>query len=363
MPLRAVFTGGGTLGSVTPLLAVAERLRELAPGLEAHWIGTASGPEAALVREAGMAFHGIAAGRLHRYATWRQPGDLWRVAHGFFQAFFLLGRLRPQVVASAGGFVAVPVVWAAWLRRIPVHVHQLDLRPGLANRLSTPFARSLSVSFEKSINDYRRPRPVLTGTPIRRAMLTGSAEEGRRIFGLDSGRPVVLVTGGGTGAARLNGLVRAAAPRLCRNVQILHLTGKGKTVPWPDAPTGYRQLEFVTADMRHAYAVADLVVTRAGIGALTELAALGKPSIVVPIAGTHQEENAAYFSAKKAVVAIDEKTVTPLTFEETALGLLADAGRRTGLAAAIRALTKPDAAEAVGRLMIGISDSQGSQGS
>ncbi len=352
MALRIVLTGGGTLGSVTPLLATAEKLRESAPGAELHWIGTSAGPEAALVREIGITFHAIASGRLHRYLTWRQPGDLLLIAKGFFQAFALLGRLRPNAVASAGGFVAVPVVWAAWLRRIPVHIHQLDLRPGLANRLSAPFSRSLSVSFEKSIHDYRRPRPVLTGTPIRGSVLAGSAAEGRRKFNLSSDRPTVLVTGGGTGAARLNDLVREAAPTLCRTAQVLHLTGKGKTKPWPEAPSGYHQVEFLAGDMADALAVADLVVTRAGIGALTELAALGKPTIVVPMSGTHQEENAAWFSVKKAAKKLDEMAATPETFAKDVLGLLADKPERERLAANIRSLAQPDATAAVAEMIL-----------
>lgn len=354
MPLRIVFTGGGTLGSVTPLLAVADELRRGRPDAEFLWIGTADGPEAALVREAGLPFRAVSAGKFRRAWDWRNFTDLYRIAQGFFQALPVLGRFRADAVVTAGGFVAVPVVWAAWLRRIPIHVHQLDLRPGLANRLSAPFARSLTVSFERSLHDYRRPRPVWTGTPIRRLALSGSAEEGRKLFGLRAGHPVILVTGGGTGAAGLNALVRAAAPLLCAANDILHLTGRGKAEPRPDAPAGYHQVEFITDAMRHAYAAADLVVTRAGIGALTELAALGKPSVIVPLPGTHQEENAVFFAEAGGAMVLNERRISAEFFAERLIGLLHDPARLAAMGKDMKSLDRPDAAAAVAARILGL---------
>ena len=350
--MRISFTGGGTLGSVTPLLAVFEAAREMKPDVQFDWIGTADGPEGRLVREAGITFHSISSGRFRRFLTWRHVPDFFRVIKGFFQARALLKSRRPDVVVTAGSFVAAPVVWAAASRKIPTHVHQLDIRPGLANRLSLPFAASLSVSFEKSLKDFRRPKPVWTGSPVRRAMFRGSAEEGRRLFGLESGVPTVLVTGGGTGAAALNDLVWKAVPFLCPKVQVIHLTGAGKSVPYPDAPSRYHQLEFITAEMPHAYAASDLVVTRAGVGALTELAALGVPTIIVPIPASHQEDNARLFAAAGAAVVLDELSTFSKHFAATILGLLEDQKKLADLRARVKKLTKPDAATKVAELVI-----------
>ncbi|OGL72913.1 hypothetical protein A3C96_00965 [Candidatus Uhrbacteria bacterium RIFCSPHIGHO2_02_FULL_60_10] len=352
--MRFLFTGGGTLGSVTPLLAVAEEIRAVLPVAEILWVGTADGPESRLVGESGLTFRAVSAGRFRRYFTLRNVADLWRIARGFFEARRLLREYRPAVVVSAGGFVAVPVVWAAATLKIPVHVHQLDLRPGLANRLSLPFARSLSVSFEKSLRDFRRPAPVWTGTPVRRSLWSGDRQAAAKIFNLESDVPTVLVTGGGTGAAALNDLVRRAAPAIAGRAQILHLTGLGKAVPWPDDRGRYRQREFLTGEMVQAYALADLVVTRAGIGALAEIAALGKPAVIVPIAGSHQEENAAYFAAA-GTVTVDERAASPKAFAELVIALLEDVPRRRAMGAGLMTLTKPNAAAAVAALVLGLA--------
>ncbi len=352
--MRIVLTGGGTLGSVTPLLAVFEAAREQAPDAAFDWIGTASGPEARLVREAGIAFHPVSAGRFRRFLTWRHIPDFFRVIRGFFQSRSLLKKLRPDVVVTAGSFVAAPVVWAAASLKIPTHVHQMDIRPGLANRLSLPFAASLSVAFEKSLQDFPRHAPVWTGNPVRRAMFQGTAEEGRRLFGLEAGVPTVLVTGGGTGAAALNDLVRAAVPYLCPKAQVIHLTGAGKSAPYPDAPSRYHHLEFITAEMPQAYAVADLVVTRAGMGALTELAALGLPTIIVPIPASHQEDNARLFAAAGAAVVLDEVGTFSKHFATAIIGLLEDRNRMDELRARIKTLTKPDAAAKVAEMVISL---------
>ncbi|MEK9151858.1 MAG: glycosyltransferase, partial [Patescibacteria group bacterium] len=213
-----VLTGGGTLGPVTPLLAVAEELKKLRPDATFHWIGTFSGPERGLVEAAGMPFSAIRSGKLRRYFSLQNLVDHARLMLGIGDALKVLGRLRPAAVVSAGGFVAVPVAWAAALLGIPVHVHQLDLRPGLANRLTAPFAKSISVGFEELVGRFGR-RAVWTGNPVRSSILKGSADEGRRLFGVSKDAPVLLVLGGGTGSAVVNSLVAGSLPRLSKAAQ------------------------------------------------------------------------------------------------------------------------------------------------
>jgi len=350
--MRIVFAGGGTLGSVTPLLAVARAAREQQPGCELFWIGTDFGPEERLVREAGIDFYAIKSGKLRRYLDWRNITDVGRIIRGFLQAGSLLGRLRPDVLVSAGGFVAVPAVWAAWLRRVPVHLHQMDIRPGLANKLSAPFAASVSVAYERSLADFASKKPVWTSNPVRPELFAGSRTEAARLFGLEPGTPTVLVLGGGTGAVTLNGLVRQAAPELASGAQLIHLTGQGKAEPFADAPARYHQLEFLTGDLKHAYAAADLVVTRAGMGVLTELAALGTPAVILPIPDSHQEENADFFVKNGAAAAVDERRISPHEFSALVLGLLGDRTRLAAMAAAMLRLSKADAAAAMAGLVV-----------
>ncbi len=350
--MRIVFTGGGTLGSVTPLVAAAAELRRLDPGVRLDWIGTRTGPEAGVVAAAGLDFHAISSGKLRRYFSFANFIDPFRIAAGFFQALGLLGRLRPDAVVSAGGFVAVPAVWAAAVRRIPVHVHQEDIRPGLANKLTAPFAASVSVAFESSLKDFAGRHPVWTGNPVRAELFTGSRQEARRLFGLEEGTPTVLVIGGGTGAGSLNELVRKALPGLIPAVQVLHLTGRGKLAPPADAPSRYRQIEFLGDDMRHAYAAADLVVTRAGMGVLTELAALGLPAVIVPMPDSHQEDNAAFFGRAGAAEIVSEKSTFSKAFAEAIVRLAGDRPRLDALRAAMSRLNRPDAASAVARMIM-----------
>lgn len=331
------------MGSVTSLLAVIPELKRLDPEYAGLWVCTTTGPEAGLLRADGVAVQTISSGKLRRYFSWRNVTDLFRILWGLIQAWRLLGRWQPDLVVSAGSFVAVPVVWAAALRRIPVHVHQLDIRPGLANRLSAPFAQSLSVSFEKSVGDYDRPEPVWTGNPVRAAILTADRGEAAAYFDLDlSARPTVLVLGGGTGATALNQLVAGAVPLLDQHLNLIHVTGRGKGLTVAGEPANYRQYEYLHGQMGLAYAAADLVVTRAGMGTLTELAALKKPVVIVPMLASHQEDNADLFTQAGAALTLPESLTTSLSLADCLRQLAADTERQARLVKAIFGLTQPD---------------------
>jgi UDP-N-acetylglucosamine--N-acetylmuramyl-(pentapeptide) pyrophosphoryl-undecaprenol N-acetylglucosamine transferase len=378
--MHITFTGGGTLGPVTPLLAVAAAIKAARPDAKFSWIGTKDGPEAKFVAGAGIDFHAVSSGKLRRYFSLRNVTDVFRILKGYAESRRLLKRLRPDVVVSAGGFVAVPVAWAAGHIGIPVHVHQQDIRPGLANKLSMPHATSVSVAFEKSLADFPGKRPFWTGNPVRPSLFTGSKERAGELFGLEAGVPTILVIGGGTGSSALNGLASQAASIMVRTAQVVHLTGAGKGegkhkkaghcppicvagVPPATKASGeersldrYRQIEFLADDMRHAYAAADLVVTRAGMGVLTELSALGLPAVIVPIPGSHQVENAAFFEKAGAALVIDEATTFSKVFAESVLALLADDARRGAMRQAMLGLTKPDAAKAVSGLILALAE-------
>lgn len=340
--MHVVFTGGGTLGPVTPLIAVIRALRERAPDVEVSWIGTKGGPERGIVEGADVAFRAVSSGKLRRYASLQNLVDPFLIIKGFFEARAILRRVRATAVVSAGGFVAVPVAWAAKSLGIPVHVHQQDVRPGLANRLSVPCAASVSVALESSLGDYAKHHPTWTGNPIRPEILAGSRDEASRLFGLERGVPVVLVLGGGTGAAGLNALVRKSLPALTAAAQIIHVTGPGKADPKFSSPR-YRQHELLTNGLPHAFAVADVVVTRAGMGVLTELAALGKPAIIVPMPGSHQEDNAAAFASGAGAPVLSERRTSPKDFADAVLGLLSDAERRAALGEGMRRMSRADA--------------------
>lgn len=344
--MKILFSGGGTLGSVTPLLAVAEIARKESDNVSMLWVGTKDGPEHALIEDAGIDFISIPSGRLRRFLTWRNLFTPFHVFSGLMEAQRILRQYEPDVVVGAGGFVSVPVIWAAHMMKIPAHIHQMDWRPGLANKLCAPFAESVSVTFEKSKQDFPEEKVHVTGNPVRSFLFSGSAERARQIFDLKESLHTVLVLGGGTGALNLNRLIAESLPFFNESLQVIHATGSGKSVPAPDSGVRYRSVEFLGQDMAHAFAAADLVVTRAGMGTLTELAALGLPSVIVPIPESHQEENARFF-AENGAADIFHEDDGPKRFAEQVKRLLEDAKRLTNYSVKIRELNDPAAARKI----------------
>lgn len=289
-----VCTGGGTAGHVLPAIPVMERAR--AVGARVSFVGSRSGLEARLLAGEDVDYHGIASGKLRRYLSLENLLDAFRVLAGIWQAYWLLGRLAPDVVFSKGGFVSFPVVLAAWLRRMPVVAHESDLTPGLANRLALPFLKTLCVTFPETRAPRLRGRLVVTGTPLRETLLRGVAERGRRLIQAPEGRSVLLVTGGSLGADAVNRAVREVLDELLESFVVVHVCGPGKRTE--HAAEGYHQFEYVTGDWGDLLAAADLVVSRAGANTLFELLALGKPSLLIPLSPRvsrgDQVENAEY---------------------------------------------------------------------
>lgn len=276
-----VLTGGGTAGHVMPNLALAPHLRQ--QGWDLHYLGSQEGPERNLAEGAGIPFHPIATGKLRRYFSWKNFSDPFRVMMGAAQAFSLLGKIRPNVVFSKGGFVSVPVVYAAFLRRIPVVLHESDLTPGLANRLCLPFCKRVCASFPETLEHLPKDKAVLTGTPVRKELLKGNREAGLRFLGFTTVKPVLLIMGGSQGATALNQCLRSALPNLKQRYQIAHLCGPGRMDPYLKNSEGYAQFEFLRGELADVLAAADLIVTRAGANSLFELLALNKPALLIPL--------------------------------------------------------------------------------
>ena len=291
---RVVVTGGGSAGHVVPALPVIEALHGL--GCPVDFIGSRSRLEQELVEPLGVPYHGIRTGKLRRYLSFENLVDCFRVPLGTWQAWRILGRLRPDVVFSKGGYVSFPVVVGAWLRRIAVVAHESDLTPGLANRLSVPFVKAVCVNFETTT--FGKARVAVTGTPLRQALIAGDAARGRAVLGLESDRPLLLVVGGSLGAERMNEVVRVALPELLADYAVAHVCGAGKLDAARVDEPGYVQLEYVAEGWGDIIAAADLVVSRAGANALYEWLVLRKPHLLVPLPKTasrgDQVDNAAF---------------------------------------------------------------------
>ena len=277
---KIVLTGGGTLGHVTPHLSLIPHL--LQAGYEIHYIGTEKGMEAEKIRSVpGVTYHAVQSGKLRRYFSWQNFIDPFKVIAGAFQSARLMGKIKPDAVFSKGGFVAVPVVFGAWLHHVPVVCHESDLTPGLANRLCAPFARKIATTFPECAQALG-PKAEMTGTPLRPELFRGSRARGLSLLGFDGSRPILLMMGGSSGAQAVNKALREALPRLTDQFDVAHICGKGNLDEELQGVSGYRQLEFLDAELPDALACADLVLSRAGSNALCEFQALCKPMLLVP---------------------------------------------------------------------------------
>src|SRR5215217_1911890 len=262
------FTGGGTAGHVMPNLALAPSLRER--GWTLHYLGSETGPERALAEGAGIPFHAFATGKLRRYFSWRNFTDPFRVVWGVFQVWRLLGELKPAKVFSKGGFVSVPVVYAAALRGIPVVLHESDLTPGLANRMSLFCCERICASFPETLDHLPPAKAVLTGTPIRAELFEGDPRRGTHFLGFDGSKPLLLVMGGSLGSKAVNDALRANLEATLARYDVVHPCGKGWLEPALEGRHGYRQFEFLGPELGDVIAAADLVVSRAGANSLFE---------------------------------------------------------------------------------------------
>ena len=301
---KILLTGGGTAGSVAPLLALVDDLE----GYDFVWLGTWQGIEKQMVLKEKIRYYSIFSGKFRRYYSWRNLVDPFLIIIGFFQAIIYLLFLKPNIIITAGSFVSVPIVLAGRILRIPILVHQLDYRPGLANLIMGFFADQVTVSLEKSLQDYPR-KAIWTGSPIRKSF----REAEGTLVGLSEKLPVVFILGGSTGAQGINNLVEYALDNLIEFCQVIHLTGKGKMLKI--TKKNYYAFEFFDNEqMARALASADLVVSRAGMGTLTELAYFKKTSIIIPMPKSHQIENAEILKKNNAAVVLDENNLSRRKF-------------------------------------------------
>jgi len=355
--MKILLTGGGTAGSVSPLLAIYSRLRAPAcrqagidSGLKKSdvlWLGTRNGPEVKMVKEYGIEFKPILAGKMRRYFDFRNFFDFFKIILAFWQSFFIILKFKPDVILSAGSFVSVPVVWAGWFLGRKCYVHQQDIRPGLANKLMAPFARKITVTFEESLKYFPAKKTVWTGNPVREEILQGSKERAFKRFGLEKGIPVVLVMGGGIGSVVINDVLLESLDQLTQFCQIIHLSGaKIEDRKWK--MDCYKHDEFLDVlGMADAYAVADLVVSRGGLSSLTELSALSKPTIFIPLKDTHQEDNVKYILKKKAGEVVWQKGLSVDTLVKVCKDILSDDRKRDALSRGISKIMPQGGAEKI----------------
>jgi len=307
---KILFTGGGTAGHVTPNLALIKRFQQAE--WQVSYAGSEQGIEREIISKINIPYYALTTDKLRRHFTWQNFLAPFKVLRGMGQAFLLCRRLRPQLVFSKGGFVAFPVVFGAWLNRIPVIAHESDLSPGLANRLSFPFVQRVCITFAEGAKFFAdNKKVVVTGTPIRAELFAGDAQRGRQICNFTETKPVLLVIGGGLGSGVVNAAIRRVLPQLLQDFQVVHLCGKGKIDPALHEVEGYKQFAYLNEELADVMACAEIVVSRAGANSLYELLALRKPHVLIPLSTKasrgDQIENANYFAKQNLSTVIFEE--------------------------------------------------------
>ncbi|MBA3335930.1 MAG: undecaprenyldiphospho-muramoylpentapeptide beta-N-acetylglucosaminyltransferase [Chloroflexia bacterium] len=365
--MRMVIAGGGTGGHVIPALAVVEELRRREIDLDVLWIGSERGLERTAATGSGIPFRAIPTGKLRRYVDVQTILEVPRIPLGILAAWRILRHFHPDVVFSTGGFVSVPTVLAA-AKLAPILTHEQTSMLGLANRINARFADILAVSYSSTIQLARgHPNIVLTGNPIRASLHTGVAERAMVRFGFSPALPLIYVTGGARGASPLNQRIGELLPGILDMCQVLHQTGPASAnddaarlealrATWPkDLQSRYQPVEYIGDELADVYAAASLVVGRAGAGTVAELAALGKPAILIPLPGAASDEqtsNARVLANNGAALLVPQIEATSARLCKTLCELIAAPDRLVSMAAAARVLAHPDAAALLGTALV-----------
>lgn len=316
---RIILTGGGTAGHVTPNIALLPRLKEL--GYDIHYIGSYTGIEKELIEQFQIPYHGISSGKLRRYFSMQNFTDPFRVLKGFGEANKLIKSLKPDVIFSKGGFVSVPVVMAGKKCHVPTIIHESDMTPGLANKLSIPSASKVCCNFPETLEHLPKGKAILTGSPIRQELLSGSKSAALKLCGFTSDKPVILIIGGSLGSVVVNDAIRSILPELLKDFQVIHLCGKDKTDESLKDLKGYAQFEYIQHELKDLFALTDIVISRAGANAICELLALRKPNLLIPLSANasrgDQILNARSFERQGFSVVLEEEELNDLLLLKT----------------------------------------------
>ncbi|QQZ08635.1 undecaprenyldiphospho-muramoylpentapeptide beta-N-acetylglucosaminyltransferase [Heyndrickxia vini] len=309
---KIVFTGGGTAGHVTPNIAIIKEMDR--SKWDIHYIGSKKGIEKELITQINIPYYGISSGKLRRYIDFENVKDIFRVLKGCMQARRILKKLKPTIIFSKGGFVSVPVIMAAKSLKIPIFIHESDMTPGLANKISQRFATKIFTSFAETKKYFPEQKTMVIGSPIRKEILNGSWEKGRSFLNFNTYQPILTIMGGSLGSKKVNEAVRSSLKQLTGKYQIVHLCGKGNIDDKLLNIPGYKQFEYINEELPDILAATDIVITRGGSNAIFEFLALKIPMVIIPL--TKQQSrgdqilNAKAFEDKGYSLTIEEENLT-----------------------------------------------------
>jgi len=333
---KILFTGGGTAGHVYPIIAVVRELKRISLNANFYYVGPKDEFSDNLLSQEGIKVKNILTGKIRRYMTFNSLFQnfidiIFKIPLGFAQACFFVFVVNPDFTFSKGGYGSFAAVFWSWFWMSPVFLHESDVIPGAANRLMNKMALEIFVAFSVSKTEYFPPKKMISvGNPIRKEITEGTKEEAKKLFNLQGGKTgTLLILGGSQGAQRINDLILDILPRLLTDFEVIHQTGEknfkqveaeSKVVMTKDSEPYYHPAPFLQEnELKQAYAAADLVISRAGSGAIFEIAGCGKPSILIPLANSaqnHQIKNAYLYHIMGAAKVIEEENLTPGFFLE-----------------------------------------------
>ena len=362
--MKILFTGGGTGGHVFPIVAIVREIRRIYPrkDLELYYLGPKDDFSLILLSQEDFIIKTIVSGKIRRYFSFKNFVDiLFKIPAGMIQSFFLLLKIKPDLVFSKGGSGSIAVTYSARLLRIPVFLHESDVVPGLSNQKTAKWAKKIFISFPKT--EYFDPeRTTLTGNPIRKEILDGDKEKAAELFNLTFSKPIFLIMGGSQGAEFINDFVLRILNILLKDYEIIHVTGRenvreteaeAQAVIEKDLDKYYHPVGFLDEEkIKHAYKAADLIISRSGSGSIFEIAAVGKPSILVPLptaAGNHQAKNAYTYAETGAAEVMEQENFGPNFFMEKVKLLFLNTEKLEQMRQAALAFAKPLAARSIAR--------------
>lgn len=362
--MKILFTGGGTGGHVYPLVAIAREIRRIYPNtnLEFYYLGPKDDFSLILLSQEDFKIKTIISGKIRRYFSFQNIIDVvFKIPIGLIQSFFIILTIAPDLVFSKGGSGSISVTYSARFLGIPVFLHESDVVPGLSNRITSKWAKKIFISFPKT--EYFDPeKTTLTGNPIRKEILEGDKQMAAEIFNLTLSKPIFLIMGGSQGAETINDFVLRIINELLKDYEVIHVTGpqnlnetsaEAQVVMDKDLDRYYHPIGFLDEEkIKHAYKAADLIISRSGSGSIFEIAAVGKPSILVPLpsaAGDHQSKNAYVYSETGAALVLEQQNLTPNFFMENIKLLFLHPEKLEEMKNAALAFSKPLAARAIAR--------------
>jgi len=362
--MKILFTGGGTGGHVFPLIAIAREIRRiyLKNNLEFLYLGPKDDYSLALLSQEDFIIKTIISGKIRRYFSFQNLIDiLFKIPFGFIQSFFFILTVRPELVFSKGGSGSIAVTFASRLLRVPVFIHESDVVPGLSNQITAKWTKKIFISFPKT--EYFNPEKVtLTGNPIRKEILEGDKAKAQEIFNLTLSKPIILVIGGSQGAETINDFILLILNNLLKNYEIIHVTGiqnfktvssEAQVIVEKDLDKYYHPIGSLDEEkIKHAYKVADLIISRSGSGSIFEIAGNGKPSILIPLpssAADHQSKNAYSYAQTGSTIVIEQENLTPNFFMENLQLLFLSPNKIDEMKQSALAFAKPLAARAIAR--------------